>query len=119
MDQGSVSALQRLNEEIVAHDLQGSGGSQLTVDVDGSVVSTGMTVEGAKRGYNPHHRKVPSYYPITAYEARSGRVLRVQNRAGNVHDGKASVEFLGDLFAQIKRTLPGPAIAAPARATPR
>ena len=38
----------------------------LTVDVDGTVLSTGMTVERAFRGFNPHHRKVPSYYPITA-----------------------------------------------------
>lgn len=106
MDSDAVAALQRLNEELIAQDLRGTCGTRLTVDVDGSVVSTGMTVEGAKRGYNPHHRKVPSYYPITAYEARSGRVLRVQNRAGNVHDGKASVGFLGDLLGQIKRTLP-------------
>ncbi len=33
---------------------------------------------------------MPSYYPITAYEAQSGQVLRVQNRPGNVHDGKAA-----------------------------
>ena len=25
----------------------------------GSVVSTGLSVEGARRGYNPHRRKVP------------------------------------------------------------
>ena len=32
---------------------------------------------------------MPSYYPITAYEAQSGQVLRVQNRPGDIHDGKA------------------------------
>jgi hypothetical protein len=31
-------------------------------------------------------------------------VLRVQNRSGNVHDGKASLTFLRDLFAQIRET---------------
>ena len=54
-------------------------------------MSTGLQVRWAQRGYNPHHRKVPSYYPITAYEAQSGQVLRVQNRPGNVDDGKAGV----------------------------
>jgi hypothetical protein len=28
------------------------------------VVSTGLQVKRAFRGFNPHHRKVPSYYPI-------------------------------------------------------
>jgi hypothetical protein len=78
---------------------------RLTLDVDGSVVSTGLKVQGARRGFNPHRRKVPSSYPITAYEANTGQVLRVQNRAGNVHDGKASVEFLEALLAQLEQTL--------------
>ena len=48
---------------------------------------------------------MPSYYPITAYEANTGQVLRVCNRAGNVHDGQASVAFLGELFEQLGATL--------------
>ncbi|MGH8896652.1 MAG: transposase, partial [Egibacteraceae bacterium] len=57
------------------------------------------------RGYNPHHRKVPSYYPITAYEAQSGQVLRVQTRPGTVHDGKAALPFLRALLHQVRATL--------------
>ena len=57
------------------------------------------------RGYNPHQRKVPSYYPITAALAETGHVLRVKNRSGNVHDGKASITFLRALFCQIEETL--------------
>ena len=71
------------------------------MDVEGLVVWTGLKVQGVRRGFNPHRRKVPSYYPITAYEANTGQVLRVQNRAGNVHDGKASVGFLEALFDQL------------------
>jgi hypothetical protein len=48
---------------------------------------------------------VPSYYPITAYEAQSGQVLRVQNRPGNIHDGKGAWRFLRELFAQLRATL--------------
>jgi len=44
-------------------------------------------------------------HPITAYEANTGQVLRVQNRAGNVHDGKASVAFLEALFEQLHQRL--------------
>ncbi|MBE3134048.1 MAG: hypothetical protein IMZ55_11280 [Acidobacteria bacterium] len=39
----------------------------LTIDVDGTVVSTGLQVERAFRGFNPRHRKVPSYYPIMGW----------------------------------------------------
>jgi hypothetical protein len=75
---------------------------RLTIDVDGTVLSTGLQAERAFRGYNPHHRKVPSYYPITAYLAQTGHLLSVRNRSGNVHDGKASMSFFRDLFAEIR-----------------
>ena len=97
-----VRILQELNADITAETMRSIGLRRLTLDVDGSVLSTGLRVEGARRGFNPHHRKVPSYYPITAYEAQSGQMLRVENRAGNVHDGKASLPFLEDLVEQIQ-----------------
>jgi len=99
--------LQWLNALVAARTIRHSGARRLTIDVDGSVVSTGLQVEWAHRGFNPHRRKVPSYYPITAYEAQSGQVLRVQNRPGNVHDGKAAVGFLRALLTQIASTLGG------------
>ena len=101
----SVQRLQALNAEIVARVIRCEPLRTLTVDVDGSVVSTGHQVERAFRGFNPHHRKVPSYYPITAYLAETGQILRVKNRSGNVHDGKASITFLRDLFSKIKETV--------------
>lgn len=97
--------LQRLNAQIVAAAIRRTGLRRLTIDVDGTVVSTGQRVQWAQRGYNPHRRKVPSYYPITAYEAQSGQVLRVQNRPGDIHDGKAGVPFLRALLAQLRTTL--------------
>lgn len=103
-----VDALLTLNEALVGRVINDSGLRRLTLDVDGSVVSTGLQVEGARRGYNPHRRKVPSYYPITAYEANTGQVLRVRNRAGNVHDGKAALGFLREIFAQLQDSLTQP-----------
>ena len=101
-----VDALQQVNEDVTAEVIRSLGLSRLTLDVDGSVVSTGMSVQGARRGYNPHRRKVPSYFPITAYEAQSGLLLRVENRPGNIHDGQASLAFLEALIAQVKADLP-------------
>ena len=102
-----LDGLESLNEKVVAEAIHESGVRRLTIDVDGSVVSTGLTVERARRGYNPHHRKVPSYYPITAHEAQTGQILRVKNRSGNVHDGKGSLGFLGSLFKQLERSFQG------------
>ena len=105
-DAYGVDGLLKLNEGLSADIIRRQGLKRLTLDIDGSVVSTGLKVEGARRGFNPHHRKVPSYYPITAYEAQSGLILRAENRPGNVHDGKASVSFIEALIDQLRCDLP-------------
>jgi len=97
----TVARLQALNAAVVARMLTTLGLATLTVDVDGTVVSTGLQVERAFRGFNPHHRKVPSYYPILAHLAETTHVLRVKNRSGNVHDGKAGVPFLREVWTQL------------------
>jgi hypothetical protein len=97
-----LSALRDLVRDIAYANIERAGVARLTVDVDGTVVSTGLKVRRARRGYNPHHRKVPSYYPITAFEAQSGQIIKVQNRPGNVHDGKASVTFLRSLLKELR-----------------
>ena len=97
--------LQWVNALVVARAIRQTGQRRLTIDVDGSVVSTGLQVAWAQRGYNPHRRKVPSYYPITAYEAQSGQVLRVQNRPGDIHDGRAGLPFLRAVLHQVRATL--------------
>jgi hypothetical protein len=96
------AALQELTAELIVRSVRPLDLRRLTVDVDGTVLSTGLHVERAFRGYNPHRRKVPSYYPITACLAQTGHVLRVKNRSGNVNDGKAAMPFLRDLFKQVE-----------------
>ena len=102
----TVERLAALNTAVIAHLLPSLKLRTVTVDVDGVVVSTGLQVERARRGYNPHHRKVPSYYPIMAHLAETTHVLRVKNRSGNVHDGKASLTFLRELWGQLPSFAP-------------
>jgi hypothetical protein len=102
----TVARLQAINTAVVARVLATLGVRTWTIDVDGVVVSTGLQVERAFRGFNPHHRKVPSYYPIMAHLAETTHVLRVKNRSGNVHDGKAGLPFLRDLWSQLDTLLP-------------
>jgi len=102
----TVASLQAINTAVIARVLATLGVRTWTIDVDGVVVSTGLQVERAFRGFNPHHRKVPSYYPIMAHLAETTHVLRVKNRSGNVHDGKAGLPFLRDLWTQLGTLLP-------------
>ena len=104
----TVDRLQLLNAGIVARVLPRLTLRTLTIDVDGVVVSTGHQVERAFRGFNPHHRRVPSYYPILAHVAETTHILRVKNRSGNVHDGKASLPFLRELWDQVTATVTAP-----------
>lgn len=99
--EASLHCLRALNAEVVAQAIRPLVLRTLTTDVDGSVTSTGLQAQGAFPGYNPHQRKAPSYYPITGYVAEIGHILRIKNRSGNVHDSRASITFLRELFGQI------------------
>jgi hypothetical protein len=62
-------------------------------------------VQWAFRGFNPHHRKALSYYPLVAHLAQTGHILRLKNRPGNVHDSKQAVSFLRDLIDRLQTRL--------------
>ena len=80
---------------------------RVTIDVDGTVIRTGETVDGAERGFNPHHPKDPSYYPLTAQLAQTGQLLDVVNRSGRVNDSVGSVEMLEELIEDARSRAPG------------
>ena len=62
-------------------------------------------MEGAERGFNPHHPKDPSYYPLTAHLAQTGQVLGVWNRPGNTHDSVGAVDRLEELIGEVRERL--------------
>jgi len=59
-----VDLLVDLNHALVMEAVERLRLARLTIDVDGSVVRTGAKVAWAFRGFNPHHRKDVSYYPL-------------------------------------------------------
>lgn len=75
---------------------------RLTLDLDGSVLRVCGAAEGAERGFNPHHPKDRSYYPLTAHLAQTGHLLRVWNRPGNVHDSHNAVGFLRTVLGELR-----------------
>ena len=103
--QETLRPLVRLNQELVLDTLARLDIPRLTLDVDGTIVRTGATVAWAFRGFNPHHRKDRSYYPLLAHVAQTGHILRVKNRPGNVHDSKQSAAFLRELIHAVRSRL--------------
>lgn len=81
--------------------------ARLTLDLDGSVLRVCGAAEGAERGFNPHHPKDRSYYPLTAHLAQTGHLLRSWNRPANVLDSHNADGFrrmvLADLRARFGR----------------
>jgi hypothetical protein len=106
----TLAPLVQLNHDLVTEVIARLQLPRLTIDVDGTVVNTGATVAWAFRGFNFHHRKNPSYYPVLAHLAQTGHILRCKNRPGNVHDSKQATAFLRDVIkglrARFGRRLP-------------
>ena len=98
----ALEALRTLNRDLVYEQIERLGLRRLTIDVDGTVIRTGNTVAWAQRGFNPHHRKDPSYYPLLAHLAQTGQILRLRNRPGNVHDSRGAVEFLRTVITDLR-----------------
>ncbi len=90
----------------VAYDTaQEASLSRATIELDGTVLRTGLFAEGAERGFNPHHPKDKSYYPLTAHLAQTGQILALVNRQGNVHDSAKALETLKFLVEDVRRKL--------------
>jgi Transposase DDE domain group 1 len=108
--QEALQALITLNSALLYEQLERLNLPRLTIDVDGTVVRTGNTVAWAFRGYNPHFKKDPSYYPLLAHLAQTGHIPRLKNRPGNVHDSRGAVRFLRELIHELRdrfgRSLP-------------
>ena len=100
--QESLKAIISLNSELLYEQIERLGLSRLTIDVDGTVITTGAKVAWAFRGFNPHHRKHRSYYALLAHLAQTGHILRAKNRPGNVHDSKGAVPFLRELIEDVR-----------------
>ncbi len=100
--QAGLQAVITLNSALLYEQIERLGLSRLTIDVDGTVIRTGGKVAWAFRGFNPHHRKDPSYYPLLAHLAQTGQILRLRNRPGNVHDSQGAAAFLRDLLRELR-----------------
>ena len=95
----SLKALAELNSDLVIERLTSLGLLKITIDLDGTVISTKGNPSWAFKGYNPIKKGAKSYFPLTAHIAETGHFLSIVNRPGNVHDSNralAVIRFRGD-----------------------
>jgi len=105
-DEVSVAKLHHLIRDLALEGLTGLGPARITLDFDGSVLSTGCRAEGTAVGFNKKKKGQRSYYPLFCTVAQTGQVLDVLHRPGNVHDSRGAEEFIALCIKRIRALLP-------------
>jgi hypothetical protein len=91
----SLKELAELNSTLVIEKLSELGLHEITVDLDGTVISTKGSPSWAFKGYNPIKRGANSYFPLTSHIAETGHFLSIVNRPGNSHDSNRALSVIG------------------------
>jgi hypothetical protein len=102
---GAVDNFRRLLRTIVIDRIQTLRGC-LTLDFDGSVLSTRRKAEGTAVGFNKKKKGNRSYYPLFCTIAQTGQVFDVLHRSGNVHDSNGAKAFILACIQEIRRAAP-------------
>lgn len=108
----SVERVRRLLRELVLERLVALAPRRITLDFDGSVISTGRWAEGTAVGFNRRNKGDRSYYPLFCTVAQTGQVFDLLHRPGNIHDSRGARDFLITCIEQIRAALPGVFIEA-------
>lgn len=79
---------------------------RVTLDFDGSVLSTKGHYEGTAVGYNKKKKGARSYYPLFCTVAQTSQFFDLLHRSGNVHDSNGAAEFIEQCFTYVMNRLP-------------
>jgi len=105
-DEVSVEKVRDESRNLVIERLSTEGLSRVTLDFDGSVLSTGRHAEGTTVGFNKKKKGARSYYPLFCTIAQTDQVLDVHHRPGNVHDSNGADAFIGQCIHSVRSALP-------------
>ena len=106
MNTASVDQLRSLTRTLVIDGLVEQSLRRITLDFDGSVVSTGRYAEGTAVGFNRKNKGQRSYYPLLCTIAQTGQVLDVWHRPGNVHDSNGAKTFIISCIKAVNAAIP-------------
>ena len=105
-DACSVDNVRAESRTVVIERLVAEGFATITLDFDGSVLSTGRHAEGTAVGFNKKKKGARSYYPLFCTVAQTDQVLDVHHRPGNVHDSKGADAFIERCVCTVRASLP-------------
>ena len=106
LDRESIVKVRKMNRTLVLDPLPSRGLGRLTMDFDGSVLSTGRIAEGTAVGFNKKKKGQRSYYPLFCTIAQTGQVLDLYHRPGNVHDSNGAEQFILSRIGSVRAVLP-------------
>lgn len=107
VDMATVAHLQQMNRSLILDRLESEKLCRVTLDFDGSVISTRRRAEGAAVGFNRKRKGERSYYPLLCTVAQVSQVFGALHRSGNVHDSNGSLDFITDCVRGVDERLPG------------
>ena len=102
-----IGALGELSSKIVTDRLLACGCATLTLDFDGTVLSTSRHAEGSAVGFNKQKKGARSYYPLACVVSQSGQVFDMLHRSGNVHDSNGAAAFVKSCVERAWERVPG------------
>ena len=105
-DEKSVGKVRTESRHLVMERLVAERCSTVTLDFDGSVLSTGRHAEGTAVGFNKKKKGARSYYPLFCTVAQTDQVLDVHHRPGNVHDSNGADAFIERCVRNVRARLP-------------
>ena len=105
-DERSVKRVLSLLREIVFERLRTILPPRITLDFDGSVLSTRRKAQGTAVGFNKKKKGARSYYPLFCTWAQTGQVIDFLHRPGNVHDSNGARSFILACIDAIQAIVP-------------
>jgi hypothetical protein len=102
----SVENLRLLLRGTVLDRLRSLALPRITLDFDGSVLSTSRHAEGTAVGFNKKKKGARSYYPLFCTIPQLGQVFDVLHRPGNVHDSNGAKAFILQCIQRVRQVAP-------------
>jgi len=110
-----VGYIGEANVDFVVGCLRRLGGetlSAITLDVDGTVISTRGHQGFAAKGYNPIKKGARSYRPLTVHVSETGQFIEINHRPGDAADNEGADVLLGKTIRRLKREFPSTTLRA-------
>jgi hypothetical protein len=110
MEAKAVGNVRELYRALVIEGLKRTRFVRVTLDFDGSVLSTKAHAEGTAVGFNKKKKGARSYYPLFCTVAQTGQFFDLLYRPGNVHDSNGAVEFMKKCFEKLRTEVAPPVL---------